>query len=276
MSENATDLWSDLLACLELHEHAPAAGSPASTVFQGSNQKLTYHRLFGGQLLAQFIRSAALACPGKAVKSVHVLFPREGSAAEPVRYEVERHQEGRTFATVGITARQEAGAIATASVSLHAVEDGPSAQSVAPVSTLPGPESRIELHLLPWETRSTVDLDTPKSEAPEYEFWFRTPEVDQELASALTAYATDLTIIGTALRAVEGVSQQDAGKAFTSAVTSHSLWFHRPFRSDEWLLVRQHSPLYAGGRSFGRGDILTQDGTLVASFAQEALLRFRG
>ncbi|HSA49904.1 MAG TPA: acyl-CoA thioesterase domain-containing protein [Yinghuangia sp.] len=274
MSETATDLYSDLLGCLELQE-LPSADE-GTAVFQGRNQQLTYHRLFGGQLLAQFVRTAALACPGKAVKSLHVLFPREGSAAEPVRYEVARHQEGRTFATVGITARQDAGVIATASVSLHAVEDGPAGQSVAPVPALPGPESRIDLHLMPWETRSTFDLDTPKSETAEYEFWIRTPEVDAELAPALASYATDLTIIGTALRAVDGISQQDAGKAFTSAVTSHNLWFHRPFRSDEWLLIRQHSPLYAGGRCFGRGDILTEDGTLVASFAQEALLRFRG
>ena len=69
-------------------------------------------------------------------------------------------------------------------------------------------------------------------------------------------------------------SQRGNGTAFTSAVTSHTIWFHRPFRTDGWLLLRQHSPLLAHGRSFGRGDMLTEDGTLVASYAQEALLRF--
>ncbi len=102
----------------------------------------------------------------------------------------------------------------------------------------------------------------------------RTPPVAPDLAPALTAYATDLTLIGTALRPVDGAGQQGNGTTFTSAVTSHTVWFHRPFRTDGWLLLRQHSPLLAHGRCFGRGDVLTEDGILVASYAQEALLRF--
>ena len=73
---------------------------------------------------------------------------------------------------------------------------------------------------------------------------------------------------------MEGVGQRGNGTDFTSAVTSHTLWFHRPFGTDDWLLLRQHSPVLAHGRSFGRGDVLTRDGLLVASYAQEALLRF--
>ena len=74
---------------------------------------------------------------------------------------------------------------------------------------------------------------------------------------------------------MDGVGQRGNGTAFTSAaVTSHTIWFHRPFRTDGWLLLRQHSPLLADGRSFGRGDMLAEDGTLVACYAQEALLRF--
>jgi acyl-CoA thioesterase-2 len=89
----------------------------------------------------------------------------------------------------------------------------------------------------------------------------------------LAAYATDLTLIGTAVRPMEGLSQRGNGTQFTSAVTSHTMWFHRPFTTDQWLLLRQHSPILAHGRCFGRGDLLTADGTLVASYAQEALLR---
>jgi acyl-CoA thioesterase len=81
-------------------------------------------------------------------------------------------------------------------------------------------------------------------------------------------------LLGTALRPMDGVDQRGNGTAFTSAVTSHIIWFHRPFRTDGWLLLRQRSPLLAHGRSFGRGDMLAEDGTLVASYAQEALLRF--
>ncbi|MGO9732363.1 acyl-CoA thioesterase [Mycobacterium sp.] len=74
---------------------------------------------------------------------------------------------------------------------------------------------------------------------------------------------------------LEGFNHSGNGTLFTSAVTSHTVWFHRPLRTDRWLLLRQHSPVLAHGRCFGRGDVLTEDGTLVASYAQEALLRFR-
>jgi acyl-CoA thioesterase-2 len=160
-------------------------------------------------------------------------------------------------------------------VSLHAFEEGLDRQTDVKVPEVPTDEHALGLDLIPWDTRSVGSLDTPGAEPAEFDLWMRTPPVDPQLAPALTAYATDLTLIGTALRPLEGVTQNDAGTAFTSAVTSHSVWFHRPFRTDEWLLLRQHSPLLAHGRCFGRGDVITREGSLVASFAQEALLRFR-
>ena len=262
-----TVLWKDLLACLELREDADAR-------YVGENLPLDYHRLFGGQLLAQFVQAARLACPDKEIKSLHALFPRAGQADEPVVYDVTRVHEGGTFATLAISARQQKGVLATASVSLHKTEQGPDYQPTVEIPAVPGETHQVTYDLLPWETRSTVDLDTRDVAPPEFELWLRTPEVDPALAPALIAYATDLTLIGTALRAVEGVCQHDAGTAFTSAVTSHSVWFHRPLRTDDWLLLRQHSPMLAHGRSFGRGDVLTADGALVASYAQEALVRF--
>jgi acyl-CoA thioesterase len=272
-----TDLWKDLLGCLELRAlEPPQANADASVTarYEGDNQQLSYHRLFGGQLLAQFVRAAGLTCPDKAVKSLHVLFPRAGHSGEPVRYDVTRHHEGGTFATLAITARQQHGVIATASVSMHAIEAGHDVQTVVDIPPVPGEARRVALDLIPWDTRSLADLDAPEAAPPEFDLWMRTPAVDPELAPALTAYATDLTLIGTALRGVEGVSQQDAGKEFTSAVTSHTVWFHRSLCTDDWLLLHQHSPLLAYGRCFGRGDVLTENGTLVASYAQEALLRF--
>jgi acyl-CoA thioesterase-2 len=176
-----TDLWSDLLGCLDLD----AGSAPAE--FAGRNQRLSYHRLFGGQLLAQFVRAASLACPDKAVKSLHVLFPRAGRSDEPVRYEVERHHEGGTFATLTAVARQSAGVAATASVSMHASEDGPEHQAVPEALTVPGREHRVELDLLPWETRSAVDLDSPKPRPPELDLWMRVPSAGAELAPALAA-----------------------------------------------------------------------------------------
>lgn len=156
---------------------------------------------------------------------------------------------------------------------MHVAEDGPALQTVDPVPGPLGPEYTVALDLIPWETRATADLNSPIVGPPECEIWMRTPEVDPALAPALAAYATDLTLIGTAVRPVEGLSQTGNGTRFTSAVTSHTIWFHRPLRTDIWLLLRQHSPILAHGRSFGRGDLLTDDGSLVASYAQEALLR---
>jgi acyl-CoA thioesterase II len=264
---DAAELWDDLTGCLDL---APAAGG----VLEGRNLRLGYRRVFGGQLLAQFVQAAIASCPEKAVKSVHVLFPREGRTDEPVRYHVQVHHNGAAFAALAIEARQARGVIAIAAVSLHAAEDGPARQDVPPVPPVPGPEQRAGLGLLPWDTRPDADLDDPAAGPPRLQLWMRLPPGRPALGPALAAYATDLTLIGTALRAVPGVSQRDAGIAFTSAVTSHTIWFHRPLECGGWLLLRQHSPVMAGGRSFGRGDVLSPGGELAASYAQEALLRF--
>jgi acyl-CoA thioesterase-2 len=261
------DLWPDLLSCLKFDS------APTTSRFTAHNQHLDYHRVFGGQLLAQFVQAASMTCPSKGVKSLHALFPREGRSDEPVQYDVIQHHDGRSFATLSITATQSKGPIGIAAVSMHAAEDGPSRQSVEPVGEVPGPEHDAALELIPWETRSADDLNATTIGPPHFELWMRTPAVDPALAPALTAYATDLTLIGTALRPLDGLSQLGNGTQFTSAVTSHTIWFHRPFITDQWLLLRQHSPLLANGRSFGRGDVLTREGVLVASYAQESLVR---
>jgi Thioesterase-like superfamily/2,4-diaminopentanoate dehydrogenase C-terminal domain len=129
------DLWTDLLTCLDPHP-VPSGGTGGErsgenvTEFEGRNQQLEYHRVFGGQLLGQFIRIASATCPDKAVKSQHVVFTREGRADEPIRYQATRHHEGRSFATVTITARQSRGVVATSAICMHAHEDGPERQTV--------------------------------------------------------------------------------------------------------------------------------------------------
>ncbi|MFI5720386.1 acyl-CoA thioesterase [Nocardia sp. NPDC051750] len=281
------DLWTDLLACMDLRlrpsvpqsddtDPAPAPDPQATlSVFEGPNQQLEYHRLFGGQLLAQFLRAATFACPDKTVKSVHVIFAREGKSDAPVYYVVQPQHRGRSFATLTIVARQKGDVIATALLSMTALEDGRENQEVAAVPPVPGPEHQVEIGLIPWETRSLTDLNDKAAGPAEYDLWMRTPEVGAELAPGLVSYATDLNVIGTVLRAIEGFDHSGNGTAFTSATTSHTLWFHRPFRSDDWLLLRHEGLVMAHGRAYGRGDVLAADGTLVASFAQEALLRFR-
>ncbi|MFI5718990.1 acyl-CoA thioesterase [Nocardia sp. NPDC051750] len=268
-------LWLDLLGCLELR--TPVAPEPreGSAVFEADSQDLELDRLFGGQVLAQAIRVAGEVCPGKSVKSLHVQFLREGKGRAPVCYEVRVLRAGRSFVTLTITAHQHSEALAIASVSLHVVEDGPTGQTATFVPPLLPPEYRIDHGLLPWEARSADDLNILDAQPPDYELWMRTPTVDSTVAPALVGYASDVNLIGTALRPFAGYNHHGNGSAWTAATTSHTLWFHRPFRTDDWLLLRHHSPVAAHARCFGRGDVFTEGGTLVASFAQEGLLRFR-
>ncbi|MEV0358260.1 acyl-CoA thioesterase domain-containing protein [Nocardia sp. NPDC050697] len=275
------DLWGDLLECLDLRQRPTTPPGDRGrrretlTVYEGPSLPLDHGWLYGGQVLAQIVRAAQLACPAKAVKSLHTLFAHEGKGDAPVYYIVQRQQEGRSFAALTVTARQKRDVVATAMVSLHLPEDGPAHQTAPELPELPGPGHRIAMPLLPWETRATADLDDPGAAQPDYDVWMRTPAAPPELHPALAAYATDLFPIGTALRPLGGVSQAGNGTDFTSAPITHSLWFHRALRADDWLLLRHHSPLVAHGRCYGRGDVFTGDGAMVASFAQEGLLRFR-
>ncbi|HXO47462.1 MAG TPA: acyl-CoA thioesterase domain-containing protein, partial [Mycobacterium sp.] len=147
------DLWTDLLGCLDLHIEHERSESDNVTVFEGVSQQLDYHRVFGGQLLGQVIRAASLSCPDKTVKSLHAVFAREGRAGEPVRYQATRQHEGRSFASLTITAQQPHAVLASSSVSLHTVEDGPENQDCQAVPAPLDETHRVELDLIPWETR---------------------------------------------------------------------------------------------------------------------------
>lgn len=260
----------NVLACLDLREKDGA--------YVGDNLALDYHRVFGGQLLGQTLRAAAAAAgEGKVVKSLAQLFPREGDSAQPISYAVTKHQEGRTFGSSAVVASQGDKTISLATVSLHTPDGGPERSGPAPQVGSPEDAAPVDLGMVPWETRVVggVDLADRAAGPATYSFWMRTPGLphDESLHQALLAHATDLTLIGTALRPIEGLSQADAQVRFTSAVTSHSVWFHAPVRMDQWLLVDQSSPGLGSGRAFGRGDVWTQDGRLIASFAQESMVR---
>lgn len=272
----------DLLACLELTGVPPGgADDGADTVLDGSNLDIGYHRVFGGQILAQVLMAAASASPQKSVKSLTVAFPREGDGARPMRYRVHRHHEGRTFATVEVVASQDSKVVAVAVVSLHVDEEGLHRSAAPPDVGGPTEAAATPLDLIPWEVRVVggVDLADRDVGPPKLALWMRTPSLGHEdpapraVHQALLAHATDLTLIGTALRPLPGVSQADSGGALHTAVTSHSLWFHQPFRLDDWLLIAQESPVVAYGRAFGRGDVFDVDGQVVASFAQESMVR---
>lgn len=265
--------FDNVLACL-------AVGPVGDSRYEGPNIELDYRRVFGGQILAQTIAALAQACPTKQVKSFTQLFPREGDTSMLMTYAVDVQQEGRTFATCAVVADQgDAGkVISTTTASLHTPETGLEAQIVMSEYGTPQEATPTDLGMIPWECRVVggTDLATTESRPQKYAFWTKTPPVTLEgqwVHQALISYATDLTIIGTALLPIEGYSQADTGIRLHTAVTSHTMWFHSDFRVDDWLLVSQYSPVLTGGRAFGRGDVWTQDGRLVASFAQESMVR---
>ncbi|MEO7429392.1 MAG: acyl-CoA thioesterase domain-containing protein [Acidimicrobiales bacterium] len=259
-----------LIQCLQLTEVAPG-------LVEGQNLDIGYHRVFGGQILAQVLMAAAAASPDKSVKSLTVLFPREGDTSKPMRYEVDKLQDGRTFGTTRITATQDDKVISAAIVSVHADEDGLHRSDGPPVVGSPDAATPLDMPMVPWDVRAvdSVDLTAREVGPPRFEMWMRAPAVgdDRAVHQALLAHATDLTLIGTELRPFEGVSQADSTVTLHTAVTSHSMWFHQPFRIDEWLLVAQASPVVANGRGFGRGEVFTEAGECVASFAQESMIR---
>ncbi len=261
---------ADLVACLDLTEVEPG-------VVEGVNLDIGYHRVFGGQILAQVVAVASAASPGKSVKSLTVLFPREGDTAKPLRYGVERVQDGRTFGATRVVASQDGKVIASALVSLHIDEEGLHRSDAPPEVGPPDGAVPHDLPMVPWEVRVVggVDLADRASGPARFEMWMRAPNLSAERAvhQALLSHATDLTLIGTALRPFDGVSQADSTVTLHTAVTSHSLWFHQPFALDGWLLVAQHSPVVANGRAFGRGDVFSAAGEVVASFAQESMVR---
>lgn len=266
---------ANLVSCLTLRETAPGR-------HEGANLELDYRRVFGGQLLAQTVQAVRASAGDKSLKSLVQLFPREGDVSMPVSYDVEELQTGRSFAARAVRVTQEGKLISAATASLHVPEPG--LQRRDPLPGVPGPDDAVatEIPMVPWEIRviDGVDLSSPATGPAEFGMWMRIPDLaaltddDSDwVHQALLAHSTDLTLIGTALRPIEGLSQADTGSRFHSAVTTHSMWFHDTFRLTDWVLVHQSAPVLFGARVFGRGDVWTRDGRLVASFAQESMVR---
>ena len=262
----------DLLGCLAIEETSHGH-------FSGPNLELPYYRIFGGQLLAQAIAIATREGVEKHVKSLHVTFPRAGDLRELVDYEVQPIQDGRTFATEWIVGRQNDKPIFTALVSLHVEkeEGGFDHQREAPSVGNPEDATPSELSMIPWEVRMVggVDLASEEAGPPRLEFWQRAAKLPEgpTVHQALLAHSTDLTAIGTTLRPHSGVREAHSPERIQTAVTTHTMWFHRPFRLDDWILVSQESPTASGERGFAMGHAFAASGELVASFAQESMIR---
>ena len=264
----------DLLDCLEVEQTGPDRWSAHNLDLPGA------YRVFGGQLVAQAIAIATADAAGKVVKSIHVLFPREGDLALPIEFRATRLQDGRTFSNRHLVAAQGERVIFSATLSLHVPEEGLEHQEAAPKCPDPSACAPADLGMIPLETRveGGVDLDDRARGPAEFRFWLRAEqELPQEIPThqAILAHCSDLTVIATALRAHAGYSVADSPELLHTGPTSHTVWFHRPFRMDEWILIDQRSPVAHGARAFGGAHVYSEGGDLVASFAQESLIRVR-
>ncbi len=281
----------DLIHLLELEplEH---------NIYRGLNRDVGTGRVFGGQVFAQALMAARrTVAEGREAHSVHGYFLREGDTRAPIVYFVDRPRDGRSFTSRRVTAIQHGEAIFHLSASFHISEPGLNHQT--PMPAVPAPEDcpeeleliRANADRIPVSRRAILTQDRPlelrlisprdpfrkpESLPPEEArrmVWFRIRERipdAQMVQHAGRAYASDYGFLPTALHP-HGVWWRD--ERLIIASLDHTLWLHRPFRADEWLLYVSDTPSAFGARGFVRGQVFTRDGTLVASAAQEGLIR---
>jgi acyl-CoA thioesterase-2 len=237
-------------------------------------------RIFGGQIMAQLIAAAAPPGSSKTVKSLQIAFPRAGRAGDPLYLNLEETYDGRSLGHRRAVAWQGQEAdrrvVATASVLVDHADDGYDYQYATAEAGDPMAAKPVDFAVIPGEARliGDVGLDVDGAAAADLAFWMRCPDfIDTALAQPVIAYISDWPLIGTLLKAVPGVSHRDAHVSVQTGVVTHSVWFHQPFDVAQWLRVQIHGVRLAGGRGFGTGDIYTQGGSLVASFAQENVIR---
>ena len=263
--------------------------------FRAQSQNIGTPAVFGGQVLGQALMAASLTVGAeRPVHSMHAYFLLPGEHA-PIDYEVDRVRDGRSFTTRHVVARQEERVIFEMSASFQTVDDGVEHQSAMP--DRPAPESlrsdlerRFDLadrmperlrvkalrpHGLEFRSVEDDDLLAPVPRAPERSVWLRAvaplPD-DPVMHRALLAYASDHGLLGAALLP-HGLSY--AQPRLRLASLDHAMWFHRDFRLDDWLLYVMDSPNAGGGRGLSRGSVFTRDGRLVASMAQEGMVRVK-
>jgi acyl-CoA thioesterase len=235
--------------------------------------------VFGGQLLGQSVVAALTGQDGKAVKTLHTVFARSASPAEPLTIEVDRMHAGRAFASSAVTIRQ-GDRLCARSLALLSADEPDFIRHADPPPAVPGPDGckPAGQHVGGWEIRIVggVDVGDPALVGPpELDVWSRFVGApgDPALDQALLAFATDGFLIGTAMRPHAGVGQAQAHRTVSTGVISHTLTFHEPCPAGEWVLL-SHRSAYAGhGRCYGRANAFRADGTLVASFVQDGMIR---
>ncbi|HET6913348.1 MAG TPA: acyl-CoA thioesterase II [Rhodanobacteraceae bacterium] len=265
-------------------------------LFRGASRDIGTKYVFGGQVLGQALSAAQQTVDTeRAAHSLHGYFLRAGDIEAPIVYSVERARDGHSFSVRRVVAIQHGQPILNCAVSFQVEEAGMEHQTTMPVVPMPEdlppmqPLPAGELAKLPVKLQRWLGIDGPFEfrhvwprdelhpvKRPPYQhIWFRlTEHVDDGggLQRALLAYASDFHFIGTALLP-HGVSYLTPNLQMASL--DHALWFHRPFRVDEWLLYSCDSPTAQGARGLVRGQVFNRDGVLVASSAQEGLIRLR-
>jgi acyl-CoA thioesterase II len=265
-------------------------------IYRGLNRDIGTGRVFGGQVMAQALVAARRTVEqDREAHSMHGYFILPGDLEAPIIYFVDRLRDGTSFTTRRVTAIQHGRAVFNMSASFHRREEGLEHQADMPDAPPPdGLATELELiragaHRIPQALRSVLTQDRPidfrpvdvdpfdaAPRPPSRRVWLRAVGAmpDSIVAhQAALAYASDYGLLAAAVQP-HGVGIRDA--RLQAATLDHAIWFHRDFRLDDWLLYAMDSPAAAGARGFARGSIYTADGMLIASVAQEGLLRMRG
>ena len=278
---------------------AAALGQTSVRVFEGKSQLMPHHRVFGGQVLAQCVMAAGLTMRDvesrhgpRPIHSLHGYFMRPGDDTMPIRFAVEEMRDGNSFSTRRVHAIQKGAPIMSMTASFQAPADGFDHQD--PMPDVPGPDGLRSLSELlgeanhptaehirekrPIEQRHvevTNYVDPAPDHVPDQHVWMRTvgalPE-DTLLHSAVLAYASDYSLLEPVLRRH---GETWGNRDLRVASLDHSMWFHRPVRADDWILYTQHSPSATSGRGLGIGYMFSRDGRLLATTAQEGMVRVK-
>jgi acyl-CoA thioesterase-2 len=283
-----TDAFQELLGLMKLEQIEV-------NLFRGVSRDIGTERVFGGQVLAQAILAAGQTVEDRTMHSLHAYFLRAGDPEAPIVYNVDRSRDGRSFTARRVVAIQHGRPIFTLAASFQVEEQGlehqfeipdvPAAEELAPVDVL----SREDFDHLPQKLQRWLDRfgpfefrpvqgskpDEPVPLPPFKTLWFKLhgelPD-DMRLHRALLAYASDFQLIGTATLP-HGISWV-SGELMMASL-DHAMWFHRDFRLDDWMLYVCDSPSTSGGRGLARGMMYDRHGLLVASTAQEGVIRVR-
>lgn len=278
----------DLITLLELEPLE-------ENIFRGQSHDIGLPQVFGGQVLGQALAAACRTVSGRRVHSLHAYFLKRGDVEAPIVYEVDRARDGGSFSSRRVVAIQHGEQIFNMAASFQVPEAGLEHQAQMPV--VPGPEDLADVldlarqrsaelparlqRFLTYRRPFIVKPVQPEQFlsageiAPVKQVWMKAVDrlpADALIHEALFAYISDYELIGTATLP-HGLHASRNGLQMASL--DHAMWFHRPLRVDEWLLFDLESPNASGARGLARGQVFGRDGTLLASLAQEGLIRLR-